>query len=630
MRWAAGFRAGPDTSGALVPVPIAGEGIPGFGPTWTVGHVLVRTVEGDGPGPHRIAAVGDCPPTRDELAATLRAIEAGHLDRMPERPGSCLLVAETLAHTVVIGDRAGVWPVFYRTDLNGGVWWSNASTPLASLSGPPIPDLRTLAARTALPDVVLDPHASLFPQVARVPPGMALLCERGSARLVRTATTSEWAEHLTLPEGAWLLRTRLTAAVDRRVWSTPLRSADLSGGLDSTTLAHLSARAGKTHAVTYTDEWLRNDDLPYATAAADEMPGALHHVVIGDRSTLHYTGLSPEHLAVPVADAPSPTVVLWAMKSKVLGTMAAHGSRGHFVGTGGDTVLTASGVLTDALRAGRRRQAAAVARAAARVTHTSAWSLWRAARSKAALTLTMDAEHLADRLRGPVAPAATARRGTDDAGVAWLPVQSVTDWMPRPARDLLASHITETCRSREQPNRLSPWRDAQGLARVGDDVAQYAHLAASLGMPIWAPYLDDAVVAVCFGVSPEERHVPGAYKPLLNQAMRGIVAAPVLDRRTKGTFGGPVYAGLVEHSVALTGLLGTGSCLVQLGLIDPAPVTAALRRAAPGLPLPLGSVHNLVAVEVWLRQLETQSRSSWWKENRSRAVGPAPHRARRL
>lgn len=630
MRWAAGFRAGPDTSLTHVPAPVAGEGIPGFATAWTVGPVLVRTVEGDGPGPSRIAAAGDCPPTHDELAATLHAIRAGHLDRMPERPGSCLLMAETRDRTVVVGDRAGVWPVFYRTDLDGGVWWSNAATPLAALSGPPIPELRALAARTALPDVVLDPHAALFPQVARVPPGMALLCERGSARLVRTGTTTRaHAEHLTLPEGTRLLRTRLTEAVDRRVRSTSLRSADLSGGLDSTTLAHLSARAGKTHAVTYTDEWLRNDDLPYATAAADEMPGAVHHVVTGDRSTLHYTGLSPEHLAVPVSDAPSPTVVLWAMKAKVLGAMAAHGSRGHFVGTGGDTVLTASGVLTDALRAGRRRQAAAAARAAARVTHTSAWSLWRAARSKAALTLTVEAGHLTDRLRGPAAPAATAHRGTGGADAAWLPVQTVAGWMPRPARDLLADHVTDTCRSREQPNRLAPWRDAHGLARVGDDVAQYAHLAASLGMPLWAPYLDDEVVAVCFGVPPEERHVPGAYKPLLTRAMRGIVADPVLDRRTKGTFGGPVYAGLAEHSAALTELLGTGSRLARLGLVDPAPVTAVLRRAAPGLPLPLGSVHNLVAVEVWLRQLETQSRSTWWKEDRSRALGPAPHRARR-
>ncbi|WP_426368539.1 asparagine synthase-related protein [Streptomyces sp. E-08] len=629
MRWAAGFRAGPDTSGTPIPAPVAGEEIPGFASAWTVGPVLVCTVEGDGPGPSRIAAVGDCPPTRDELAATLRAIRTGRLERMPERPGSCLLVAETPDRTVVVGDHAGVWPVFYRTDPDGGVWWSNAATPLAALSGPPIPELRALAARTAVPDVVLDPHTSLFPRVARVPPGMALLCERGSARLVRTGTARAYAEPLTLSEGAGLLRTRLTEAVDRRVRSTALRSADLSGGLDSTTLAHLSARAGKTHAVTYTDEWLRNDDLPYATAAADAMPGVVHHVMRGDRSTLHYAGLDPEHLAVPFSDAPSPTVVLWAMKARVLGAMAAHGSRGHFVGTGADTVLTASGVLTDALRAGRRREAAVVARAAARVTHTSVWSLWRAARSKAALTLAVEAGHLAARLRGPAAPAATAHRGNGGADAAWLPVQTVADWMPRPARDLLADHVTDTCRSRERPDRLAPWRDAHGLARVGDDVAQYAHLAASLGMPLWAPFLDDEVVAVCFGVPPEERHVPGAYKPLLTRAMRGIVADTVLDRRTKGTFGGPVYAGLAEHCAALTELLGTDSRLARLGLVDPAPVSAVLRRAAPGLPLPLGSVHNLVAVEVWLRQLETRSRSTWWKENRSRALGPAPYGARR-
>ncbi|MET8567606.1 asparagine synthase-related protein [Streptomyces sp. NPDC004783] len=582
----------------------------------------MRTAEVHGPGRSRIAAVGDCPPTRAELAATLDAIRAGHLDRLPERPGSCLLVAEAADRTVVVGDRAGVWPVFYRRDPDGGTWWSNAAAPLAALSGPLIPDLCALAARTALPGVVLDPHSSLFPQVARVPPGMALVCGPGSARLARTRTSPALggAEPLSPAEGAELLRARLTEAVARRVRLTPIRSSDLSGGLDSTALTHLATRAGKIHAVTYTDEWLLNDDLPYATAAAAGMPGIVHHVVTGDRSTLHYTGLTSEHLAVPFPDAPSPTVVLWAMKTKVLGAMAAHGSRGHFVGTGGDTVLTASGVLTDALRAGRHVRAAATARAAARLTHTSAWHLWRAARSKAALPLAAEAERLAARLRGPAVPESTAAamgsrtgraRGAD---AAWLPDPTIADWMPRPARDLLAAHLTETCGAREQPTSLARWRDANGLAGVGDDVAQYAHLAASLGMPIWAPYLDDQVVAACFGVPPGERHVPGKYKPLLTRAMDGIVDDRILARRTKGTFAGPVYAGLAEHATELTELLGPGSRLARLGLLDPEPVAAVLRRAAPGLPLPLGSVHNIVAIEVWLRQLETRNRSSWWKE----------------
>ncbi|MFF0478723.1 asparagine synthase-related protein [Streptomyces sp. NPDC004284] len=583
----------------------------------------MRTAETDGPGRSRIAAVGDCPPSRAELAATLDAIRAGRLDRLPERSGSCLLLAEAGDRTVIIGDRAGVWPVFYRRDLDGGVWWSNAAAPLAALSGPPVPDLRALAARTALPGVALDPHSSLFPQVARVPPGTALVCgpRPASLALKRTAPALWSTEPLSLSEGAELLRARLTEAVARRARLTQIRSADLSGGLDSTVLAHLSTRAGKAHAVTYTDEWLLNDDLPHATAAAAGMPGTVHHVVTGDRSTLHYTGLVSDHLAVPVSDAPSPTVVLWAMKTKVLGAMAAQGSQGHFVGTGGDTVLTASGVLTDALRAGRHRRAAATAMAAARLTHTSAWHLWRAARSKAALTLAAEAERLAGRLRGPAAPdvaAATTGRETGWAGgadAAWLPAPTIAAWMPRPARDLLADHITDTCQAREQPTGLARWRDANGLAGVGDDVAQYAHLAASLGMPLWAPYLDDQVVAACFGVPPEERHVPGAYKPLLTRAMHGVVADQILARRTKGTFAGPVYAGLAEHAAEIAELVGPGSRLARLELLDPTPLAAVLRRAAPGLPLPLGAVHNLVAVEVWLRQLETRSRSSWWKEN---------------
>ncbi|MFI1742618.1 albusnodin/ikarugamycin family macrolactam cyclase [Streptomyces sioyaensis] len=611
MRWATGFEGCRSSRQK----PAGGSRIPGFNVAWTVGPMSVRTVD-DGES-SRIAFLGDCLATDAELGASLKAVRACGWLELAEWPGSYLVVVQTGQRTVVIGDRAGVWPVFYRTDLDGGVWWSNAATPLAALDGPPALDFRALAARTAMPDVELNPRGSLFSKVARVPPEMALVCEAGEARL---AVARKTPETLSFTVGAEFLRDRLTEAVVRRVRSTAFRSSDMSGGLDSTTLAHLSAKAGDTLAVTYTDKWLLNDDLRYATAAA-RTPGLVHRVVTGDTSTVHYAGLSADRITVPLSDAPSPSVVLWAMKSAIFTAMTAYGSFSHLVGTGGDTVLTASGIVTDAIRNGHPWEAAVTARAAARVNNTSAWSLWRASRAKASLPLRTEAEHLANRLRGPGTYAAAAAGASESA--VWLPAQATVGWMPREARILLADYITNSCIAREDPPSLARWRDGQGVARVGDDIAQYAHMAASFGVRIWAPYVDDQVIRACFGVPPETRHVPGEYKPLLVRAMRGIVADTVLERRTKGTFNGPVYAGLASHSRELSELVGADSRLARLGLIDPAPFKTVLGRAAAGLHMPLGSVHNVVAVEVWLRLLESQCRSIWWKEVPSHAMDPA-------
>ncbi|MGH3834035.1 MAG: hypothetical protein ACRDRS_26955 [Pseudonocardiaceae bacterium] len=51
--------------------------------------------------------------------------------------------------------------------------------------------------------------------------------------------------------------------------------------------------------------------------------------------------------------------------------------------------------------------------------------------------------------------------------------------------------------------------------------------------------------------------------------------------------------------------------LAARGLIDPARVRVVLRRAAAGLSTPWGSVVSLLAVEVWLRTIDTTAPIEW-------------------
>src|SRR5207248_433693 len=100
-----------------------------------------------------------------------------------------------------------------------------------------------------------------------------------------------------------VLRDVLLTAVERRMCGASNLSTDLSGGLDSSTLAVLAAQAGgRLVAVTYADPYAVNDeDVHFARTVAAAEP-RLHHVVVtGDETTLPFTALD----STPVTDEPT-------------------------------------------------------------------------------------------------------------------------------------------------------------------------------------------------------------------------------------------------------------------------------------------------------------------------------------
>ena len=112
------------------------------------------------------------------------------------------------------------------------------------------------------------------------------------------------------------------------------------------------------------------------------------------------------------------------------------------------------------------------------------------------------------------------------------------------------------------------------------------------------PFLDDRVIEACLAVRLHERTTPFAYKPLTVTAMRGVVPAELLARRTKGEFSVDLHAGLRAQRAQLVQLLEV-SVLARLGIVD----AHALRQAVLGLYPPRLSYALLeatLAVETWL------------------------------
>lgn len=133
-----------------------------------------------------------------------------------------------------------------------------------------------------------------------------------------------------------------------------------------------------------------------------------------------------------------------------------------------------------------------------------------------------------------------------------------------------------------------------------------AHLARHLGqimaragLPLAVPYFDDRVVEACLAVRLHERTTPWRYKPLLVEAMGGVVPAPLLARTTKGGYGADVRAGLRHHRADLVALCDD-LVLARLGLVD----ADALRAVCLGLyppTLSMPAFEATLGAEAWLR-----------------------------
>ncbi|AEM88723.1 albusnodin/ikarugamycin family macrolactam cyclase [Streptomyces violaceusniger] len=560
----------------------------------------------------RVAIVGDCFATAGQLEAAPSLAAAGRWRELTRWPGSYLVVARVRATTAVLGDLAGLYPVYYHHNA-GGVRWATAAAPLAAAHGQE-PDPAMAAAAMVFPQPGLFPGRSLFAGVARVPPGCLLLLDQGRARV--EPYEGEVAP-LPLAEAAGQLRQTLGEAVSARLAAHPHASFDLAG-LDSSTLACLGARERPVTAATFTDERLRNDDLAYATRTAAAVPGLTHHVVAGGPHTDYYTGIA-ENGGQPVTDAPNAYVVTAAMKDAALDVAHEHGSTLHFTGAAGDTVLGSSIVyLSDLLRERRWATAYAHARLHARTLRSSPREVLARARPAARRPLVEDLRRAAMVLRRPPqwwAPAASRPWG-------WATMLATADWLTPDARRLLAEELEHAADQwsgdTRRPEALAVFTDRQEVEQIGRDLAQFADAVyAVCGIHIAAPYLDNEVLRLCLAVPAEERAHPGSYKPLL-RGMREVVPDFVLARTTKGLMNTVCFDGIRRHEGAIRDLLGPASRLAENGLLDPGRPGQSLERVRNGLPAPLGAIHLAVTVEAWWRGISSDA-GTWWEVTRDEA-----------
>jgi asparagine synthase (glutamine-hydrolysing) len=548
--------------------------------------VLLGRASIDADAAERALGRASTPRDLDAVAATVRG--AAHLavsvDGRVWLRGT-LSTARQIFHTTVAGTAVAATDPGLLTGFTGARLDEEALA------------LRLLVPRAPWPLCLRSVWAGIEP----VPVGHWLeLAADGHARTLRWWRPP--APDIPAADAAEAVRAAVLAAVEVRGRGQRLLSADLSGGMDSTSLCFAAVHTGAnllTHHWAPLDE--ANDDGRWTEYAVDRMPSARHRSVAPGEGPRWFTARPAAEYTDDVAGP-----LAWssnrARMEHLAATVAAEGSAVHLLGVGGDELF---GMLPAYLHSRLRRHPLSTVPIVRRARGVNRWGLRSTVRALADNTpFARSLRAAADVLGDPPAHYSTAPFG-------WHGDARMPRWVTPAARASARSAIVAAAAATPEP--LAPERVLhQALEFVvmsGGAIRELNAAVRATGVRFEAPFEDDQVVQAALSVRLADRGGRRQYKPVLAAAMRGIVPDQLLDRRTKGEFSAEMYEGLRRNREEIAGLCDDLR-LAELGLVDPDALRDAVRNPGP-ITRAITPLETTLACERWLRSPSVNPQSAF-------------------
>lgn len=423
----------------------------------------------------------------------------------------------------------------------------------------------------------------------------------GSWRLVIDGNTDrleKWwkapAPELPLEQATGRIAASLEGAVRARAKAGRRIAADLSGGMDSSTLAFLAAETD-AHVTTTHVEPLdpTNDDSIWAKKCREALPDVDHRIISRGTAPPLYSDV--DQLDID-AEAPSPFTRARPHYRHLASVVADAGADCHLGGVGGDELFLPSVLCVTSIV---RTNPTAALKNARFFKNRYRWT-WRQTLSIARPMPTFHqwlsnvAGHLDfDRMWGE-APEQD-----------WEVVPRLPLWATQSAVKQVGDHLERILSAPLQP--LAPGPADHAILRLmqtnGRAVRLNNRVAQPYGVQFEAPYADDPVIEAALSVRLPDRLSNGRPKAVLAEAMKGRVPY-VFERETKGDSSAEIYEGLRQSRPLLHDLC-SGLLLADRGLVD----EDTLRRTVFGLHAdtrPLMPFDATLGLELWLRTAQAE------------------------
>ncbi|HEY3001088.1 MAG TPA: asparagine synthase-related protein, partial [Kribbellaceae bacterium] len=499
--------------------------------------------------------------------------------------GSVHRIVSAAGTTRVEGSLSGLRRVF-AIGTGGVTVGGDRADVLAGLTGV-APDPVRVATRLLYPAIPWPVGwQPVWREVGAVLPGHYLTLDSGE-------TTRWWVPPeptLSLAGSAEALRAALVDAVRVRLRPGRPVVSHLSG-LDSSSLFSIAVAEGAdVLGITAAQPDAMDSDVEWArrTVAALNAPHARHEVIPADEVPLVYDGIlrAGDRLDEPFGYVHN--------RERYLGILA-RGERvapsAHLMGLGGDELCAP---VPQWLHTLLMRSPATGVRRLRAVAAKNRWAYRDVARNLArGRSYPGWLRGVAERLGEPV--------GVKDPGLGWGVTPVVPAWTTPDAVAAVAAEIAAAAAAPD--SALAADRGLHRTLEVIYSGAQtmrgFQAIAAGRGITVAAPFFDDEVVTAALSARLDDRVDPARYKPVLVEAMRGIVPAVTLGRTSKSETAATAVMGSREHRDQLTGL-AEDSRLAGLGLVDSEQLSEVVRGPID-IRTPNRRIEPTIGCEIWLR-----------------------------
>ena len=497
----------------------------------------------------------------------LRAYRRGGAQAVHERGDDCTVVVsdEDTGRLILARDFVGATPLYWGERSGAFAFGTRNCDVLDALALDRRPERAALAA-------LLVDHAgaaldrTYFQGVRAVPPGCTLVLSQAGTQLLAASQTQVSPTIDSYADAVERFRTLLCEAVINRLDSRPPTAVLVSGGLDSAALLCLAAQHGEVLGITYGPQDDRSADesryIDVLRATGIPIERTAFHPTI-DAVALEQSIRQAE---MPVGDI----VPLTMQRAKTAAQM--RGARTLLIGTWGDQVL-----------------------APFPPPHLAGLPPWRAAALAARYQ-----RYLAD---VPVSDVrrALVRQSLRRRAPGWL-------LQARRTRQRRASMFDVPAHEFDAVTARVPDSYAAAVRAHTSDAAQVHAIAGTTkwGWPAQLdarlPFLDRELLQFLMSLPDDVAYHQHRLKPLLRDALRGVVPDAILERRDKGDYTSAIRRGQLPLTVTLELLEGLRRP-VEFGLMSRRSAAKTLARLRNGDDI----AHHeddammLLSLDIWLR-----------------------------
>ncbi len=542
----------------------------------------------------RVALLGIVKPIGCSLVQAVGGLRAfSDADDLYERVAGSYITALASAESVrVHGTLSGVHELYYA-EIDGAVVAANKSDMLGALKGLGISE-------RMMPAILLAPRApwpvsekTLWNEVHHVPTTDSV--EFGPDGRVRLAP--RWrvpGAREPLREIAPRLRAALRASVESRAGAASILGADLSGGMDSTTLAFYADQSTDDLVTVRQNAYDRtNDDAYWAELAQTHMRSRNHIRIAPEDTPAWYSDWQLE--ADDDMGFPYPAVRTLGLHRRLSERLMEKGVTVHLTGLGGDELFSTSFVHLHSLFHDSPFRALRPARGMQAIARWKTYATFR--------SLMKSTSH-AEWLRGQVAH--LRDEVCTGPGLYWEPEPRMPPWATEEAVQATAKLIAEAASALDARAPGAEPVDFEMMTLVRADgtlIRRMSRAGERVGVKFEAPYLDDAVVDLAFRTRLQDRVAHGVFKPVLRAAAPPGFPERLFARRSKGDYSAEAYKGLQRNGVSMLEVFRDGTILESMGLIDVKSFLDFLSGIHPNTQ-PLRFLDATLGAEMWLRNVK--------------------------